>query len=217
MQHQRVVRGTARARATRRPARRRRRRRAHESSVPSRCLRRQPVVGVDLLGEAARPAVPRRRPRARVPRRVDQYSAIGLGSVIADDDDKPWGGLPPVSLFATQRWSCHARIAAAGRRDRVRDLRLRERRRPPRTGAVVGARRPRVGGRPRQRAHRPDGVRAGAADRAARDAPRTPVRRGPPRPNPRARERAGGVEQADTTFSPGQRPHRSTSSTACPT
>jgi hypothetical protein len=25
------------------------------------------------------------------------------------------------------------------------------------------------------------------------------------------------VEQADTTFSPGQRPHRSTSSTACPT
>ena len=45
---------------------------------------------------------------------VDQYSAIGLGSVIADDDDKPWGGLPPVSLFATQRWSdAHARIAAA--------------------------------------------------------------------------------------------------------
>jgi hypothetical protein len=45
---------------------------------------------------------------------VDQYSAIGLGSVIADDDDPPWGGLPPVALFATQRWTdAHARIAAA--------------------------------------------------------------------------------------------------------
>jgi 2-hydroxyglutaryl-CoA dehydratase D-component len=45
---------------------------------------------------------------------VDQYSAIGLGSVLAEDDDPPWGGLPAVSLFATQRWTdAHARIAAA--------------------------------------------------------------------------------------------------------
>jgi hypothetical protein len=45
---------------------------------------------------------------------VDQYSAIGLGSVLAVDDDPPWGGLPPVSLFATQRWTDgHAHIAAA--------------------------------------------------------------------------------------------------------
>ena len=45
---------------------------------------------------------------------VDQYSAIGLGSVLAEDDEPPWGGLPPVSLFATQRWGdVHARIAQA--------------------------------------------------------------------------------------------------------
>jgi hypothetical protein len=45
---------------------------------------------------------------------VDQYSAIGLGSVLAADDDPPWGGLPPVSLFATQRWTdAHGHIAAA--------------------------------------------------------------------------------------------------------
>jgi hypothetical protein len=53
--------------------------------------------------------------RARgYPDGVDQYSAIGLGSVLAADDDPPWGGLPPVALFATQRWTdAHARIAAA--------------------------------------------------------------------------------------------------------
>jgi hypothetical protein len=45
---------------------------------------------------------------------VDQYSAIALGSVLAMDDDPPWGGLPPVALFATQRWTeAHARIADA--------------------------------------------------------------------------------------------------------
>jgi hypothetical protein len=53
--------------------------------------------------------------RARgYPDDVDQYSAISLGSVLADDDQPPWGGLPPVSLFATQQWTdAHARIAAA--------------------------------------------------------------------------------------------------------
>lgn len=45
---------------------------------------------------------------------VDQYSAIALGSVLARDDDPPWGGLPPVSLFVTQSWTeAHAGIAAA--------------------------------------------------------------------------------------------------------
>jgi 2-hydroxyglutaryl-CoA dehydratase, D-component len=45
---------------------------------------------------------------------VEQYSAISLGSVLADDDDPPWGGLPPVALFATQTWTdAHARIADA--------------------------------------------------------------------------------------------------------
>jgi hypothetical protein len=45
---------------------------------------------------------------------VDQYSAIALGSAIAVDDDPPWGGLPRVSLFATQIWTdAHSRIADA--------------------------------------------------------------------------------------------------------
>jgi hypothetical protein len=53
--------------------------------------------------------------RARgYPDDVDQYSAIGLGSVLADDADPPWGGLAPVGLFVTQRWTAaHAGIAAA--------------------------------------------------------------------------------------------------------
>ncbi|HET7566918.1 MAG TPA: 2-hydroxyacyl-CoA dehydratase family protein [Gaiellaceae bacterium] len=53
--------------------------------------------------------------RARgYPDDVDAYSAIGLGSVLAEDDDPPWGGLPPVGLFATQRWSdAHEGIAGA--------------------------------------------------------------------------------------------------------
>jgi hypothetical protein len=53
--------------------------------------------------------------RARgYPDDVDQYSAIALGSVLAEDDDPPWGGLPPVALYATQRWSdAHEGIADA--------------------------------------------------------------------------------------------------------
>lgn len=45
---------------------------------------------------------------------VEQYSAVSLGSVLAEDDDPPYGGLPPVSLFATQTWTdAHQRIADA--------------------------------------------------------------------------------------------------------
>jgi hypothetical protein len=48
------------------------------------------------------------------PDSVEQYSAISLGSVLAEDEDKPWGGLPPVSLFVTQTWTdAHQRIAEA--------------------------------------------------------------------------------------------------------
>ena len=52
--------------------------------------------------------------RRGYPDDVDQYSAISLGSVLAEDNDRPWGGLPPVAMFATQRWTdAHAGIAAA--------------------------------------------------------------------------------------------------------
>ncbi len=56
--------------------------------------------------------------RRGYPDDVDQYSAIALGSALANDDDPPWGGLPEVGLFATQRWSdAHAGIAAAWERE----------------------------------------------------------------------------------------------------
>ncbi len=48
------------------------------------------------------------------PDHVEQYSGMALGSVLAADPDPPWGGLPPVSLFATQSWTdAHAAVAEA--------------------------------------------------------------------------------------------------------
>lgn len=51
---------------------------------------------------------------------VEQYGAIALGSTLEDDPAQaPWGGLPPVSLFATHAWTdSHRAIAEAWTRER---------------------------------------------------------------------------------------------------
>ncbi len=54
------------------------------------------------------------------PDRVEQYSAIALGSTLEPDPaEAPWGGLPEISLFLTQIWTdSHLGIAQAWRRER---------------------------------------------------------------------------------------------------
>ena len=168
-----------------------------------------------------RAAIPRRDPRPRVPRRrrpVQRHRArLGRSRTTTS---APWGGLPPVGAVrdaaldrARTRASRAAWAAETGRRVLCFEKAV-DRRVPRAWWERVAAR---VGGRDRQRADRPDGGGAARAGRAARVDDRAPLRRGAPRADPRARERAAGVEPAHARPARGRRrPRRSTSSTASP-